>query len=158
MLFVYSQNKKGTVEEYARNFRSQWDTVEAFSGSPGVHKGMIDAMLCDPTRVTDMDNPTEAESQKAREDVSEAIKAALLDSGMDKWSYGQLIDKLANNYLLSTDQYPDMFEKAQRILGNYHVPKNSLPFKARASKGIAFIQQGQGWSGGQAAGQGNRAG
>jgi hypothetical protein len=32
MLFLYSPNEKDTMEEYARNFYSLWDTVEAFGG------------------------------------------------------------------------------------------------------------------------------
>jgi hypothetical protein len=32
-LFLYTQSEKDTVEEYARNFWSLWDTVEAFGGS-----------------------------------------------------------------------------------------------------------------------------
>ena len=31
-LFLYSQSEKETVENYTRNFRSLWDTVEAFGG------------------------------------------------------------------------------------------------------------------------------
>ena len=37
-LFLYAEGEKESVEEYGRNFRSLWDTVEAFGGSPGVHK------------------------------------------------------------------------------------------------------------------------
>ena len=37
--------EKDTVEEYARNFRSLCDTVEAFGGSPGIHQGLVDAEL-----------------------------------------------------------------------------------------------------------------
>jgi len=48
-LFLYSQTDKETVEQYGRNFRALWETVEAFGGSPGVHQGMIDGMLKDPT-------------------------------------------------------------------------------------------------------------
>jgi hypothetical protein len=40
-------------------------------------------------------------------------------SGANKQRFGRLKDKLANNYLLETDQYPDTFEKSLRILGNY---------------------------------------
>ncbi len=145
MLFFYSQNKIDTVEEYARNFCSLWDTVETSDGSPHVHKGMIDAVLHYPARVNKVDNPTEAESGKAREVAPEAIKAALLISGVNKRRYGWLKDNLANKYLLGMNQYPDTFEKVQYILGNYHISKNSLPFKAGASKGIVFIQQGQGF-------------
>jgi hypothetical protein len=49
MLFLYTQNKKNSMEDYGRNFCSLWDTVEAFGGSPGVQKGMVNAMLVDPT-------------------------------------------------------------------------------------------------------------
>ncbi len=38
-LFLYTQGKKETVEEYSRNLRSLWDTVEAFGGLRGAHKG-----------------------------------------------------------------------------------------------------------------------
>ncbi len=44
-LFLYTQSKKDTVKEYARNFKSLWDTVEAFGGSPGIHQGLVDAEL-----------------------------------------------------------------------------------------------------------------
>jgi hypothetical protein len=33
------------VEEYSRNFKSLWETVEAFGGSPGSHQGLVDAEL-----------------------------------------------------------------------------------------------------------------
>ena len=44
-LFLYTQSIKETVEEYGRNFRSLWDTVEAFGGSPGVHEGLVHVIL-----------------------------------------------------------------------------------------------------------------
>ncbi len=68
-------------------------------------------------------NITDAERTAAEEEVADAVKAALLISGADKWRYGRLKEQLANNYLLGTDQYPDTLEKASRILGNYQVGK-----------------------------------
>ncbi len=44
-LFLYTQGGRETVEEYGCNFRSLWDTMEAFGGSPGIHKGLTDAIL-----------------------------------------------------------------------------------------------------------------
>jgi hypothetical protein len=44
-LFLYSQSENETVEEYTRNFRSLWDTVEAFGGSPGIQDGLVEAEL-----------------------------------------------------------------------------------------------------------------
>jgi len=80
-LFLYTQGEKESVEEYGRNFRSLWDTVEAFGGSPGVHKGLTDALL---TQITSaVGNPMAAQQKKAEEDSSEAVKAALLISGAD---------------------------------------------------------------------------
>jgi hypothetical protein len=42
---LYSQSENETVEEYTRNFRSLWDTVEAFGGSPGIQDGLVEAEL-----------------------------------------------------------------------------------------------------------------
>jgi len=44
-LFLYSQSEKETVEDYTRNFRSLWDTVEAFGGSPEIQDGLAEAEL-----------------------------------------------------------------------------------------------------------------
>jgi hypothetical protein len=71
------------------------------------------------------------------------VKAALLISGADRRKYGKLKDELANNYLLGTDQYPDTFEKALRILGNNQTTTNSLPYRLSPNDtGVAFLQRG----------------
>ncbi|KAL3796182.1 hypothetical protein ACHAW5_005865 [Stephanodiscus triporus] len=114
-LFLYSQTEKELVEEYARNFRSLWDTVEAFGGSPGAHQGLVDAELLKQG----ITNPDDAQL-KAMEEVSvEQVKAALLISRASRNKYGKLKNELANNYLLRMNQYPDTYKKAQRILSNY---------------------------------------
>ncbi len=87
--------------------------------------------------------PTAQERSDAEEASSEAVKAALLISGADRRKYGKLKDELANNYLLGADQYPDTFEKALRILGNYQTTTNSLPYRPSPNNtGVAFLQQG----------------
>jgi hypothetical protein len=108
-MFLYTQSDKETVEEYGRNFRSLWDTVEAFGGSPGVHEGLVRGILSNIMQGT---TPTAQERSDAEEASSEAVKAALLISSADRHKYGKIKDELANNYLLGTDQYPDTFEKA----------------------------------------------
>ena len=127
-LFLYSQSDKETVEHYGRNFRALLEMVEAFRGSPGIHQGMIEAMLKDPTRMANVGKPTVAEINTAEDDAMEVVKAALLISGADKTRFGRLKDELANNYLLGTDQYPDTYEKAVRILGNYQTSRPSRPY------------------------------
>ncbi len=152
MLFLYTQNEKHGVKEYGRNFRSLWDTVEAFGGSPGIHKGMVDAMLQDPKKVADIRNLTAKEFEKVHVEASEAVKEALLISCANKQRFGKLKDDLANNYLLGGDQYPDTVDKALRVLGNYQAPKNMLPYRGSQSTGVVLIQRGCGT--GRGAGQG----
>ncbi len=57
------------------------------------------------------------------EEVTAAVKEVLLISGADKKRYSRLKEQLANNYLLGTNQHPNMLEKASRILWNYQVAK-----------------------------------
>ena len=137
-LFLYTQSDKETVKEYGRNFRSLWDTVEAFSGSPRVHEGLIRGVLNNTMQGT---TPTAKERSDAEEASSEAVKSALLISGAGRRKYGKLKDKLANNYLLGADQYPDTFEKALLILGNYQTTTNSLPYRPTPNDtGVALLQ------------------
>ena len=90
-----------------------------------------------------MAKPTAAEITKAEEDVSEAVKAALLISGADKTRFGRLKDKLANNYLLGTDQYPGTYKKAMRILGHYQTTRTNRTFRGDGTEsGLEFIQRG----------------
>ncbi len=49
-LFLYTQSKKEMVKEYGINLKSLWDIVEAFRGSPGLHKKMMEALVKDRTR------------------------------------------------------------------------------------------------------------
>ncbi len=142
-LFLYTQGEKDGINQYRCNFRSLWDTVKAFGGLPGVHKGLMNALLKDPSWVNNVHNVTPKERVEAEETVCEAVKAAMLISDADKWQYGKLRDELANNYLLGTNQYPDTFDKAVCILGNYQTSKSSTPFRASPdNKGVAFLQRG----------------
>ncbi len=89
--------------------------------------------------------------------ANKAVKAALLISGADRRKYGKLKDELPNNYLLGMDQYPNTFDKAARILGNYQTTRAGMPYKASPNDmGVAFLQQvGRG---GQCAGCGGQGG
>ncbi len=143
------------MEEYGRNFKSLWDTVEAFGGSPGIPKGLMDTILkaVVPTREV----ATATQVKAAEEESSEKVKAALLISGADRRRYGGLKDLLANNYLFGSDQYPDTFGKAMCILGTYQTTKVLVPYRAIPNDtGVEFLQRGGG--GGRGAGGGGQAG
>jgi hypothetical protein len=90
---------------------------------------------------------------------SVTVKAALVISGADKRRYGKLKDELANNYLLGTDQYPDTFDKAVRILGNYQMSRVNMPYRKNPNDtGVAFLQRGGRGSAGQGRGGRGRGG
>jgi hypothetical protein len=155
MLFLFMQGEKDTVDKYGRNFLSLWDMVEAFGGSPEIHKGLVDGLLKEPRQVANLANITANERKAAEEEANESVKAALLISGAEKRKYGRLKHELANNYLLGTDQYPDTFDKALRILGNYQTMRPNMPFRGNGPKaGLAFIQRG----GRRGQGRGGRGG
>jgi hypothetical protein len=142
-LFLYTQGEKDGINQYGRNFRSLWDMGKAFGGLPGVHKGLVEALVKSPSQVNNVNNVTPKERREAEETACEVVKAALLISGMDKQQYGKFKNELANNFLLGTDQYPDTFDKVLRILGNYQTSKSSTPFRASPDDtGVAFLHCG----------------
>jgi hypothetical protein len=155
-LFLYTQGEREIVEEYGRNFRSFWDTVEAFGGLPGLHRGMLERLVKHATRVRNLDSPMPDEIAKIGHGANKVVKAALLISGADKRRFEKLKDELANNYLLGTDQYPNTFKKALRILGNYQATKAKVQYRASPNNmGVAFLQRGRGCGGqGRRGGQG----
>ena len=69
-LYLYTQGEKESIEEYGRNFKSLWDTVEAFGGSPGVHNGLVEGILKDPGRVRNVNSITDAECRAAEQEVA----------------------------------------------------------------------------------------
>jgi hypothetical protein len=85
--------------------------VEVFGGLPGVHKGLVKGVLAKPGKARDPYNVTEEELAAMEEDMTKAVKAALLISSVDKKRCGKLKEQLANNYLLWTNWSPNMLEK-----------------------------------------------
>ena len=75
-LYLYIQGEKESVEEYGRNFKSLWDTVEVFGGSLGVHKGLVEGILKDPGRVRNVNSVIDAERRDADQEVSDSQGSA----------------------------------------------------------------------------------
>jgi hypothetical protein len=108
-----------------------------------MHKRLIEGILKDPGRVRNVNSITDPEHRATEQKVSDTVKAALVISKADKQQYRKLKDELANNYLLGTDQYPDTFNKAVRILGNYQTSRVNMPYRANPNNtGVAFLQRG----------------
>ncbi len=70
--------------------------MEAFGGSPGVHKGLVKSLLATLGQLRDPSNVTRDKKAKAEEEVGDAVKVALLIRGAVKRRYGKLKDQLAN--------------------------------------------------------------
>ena len=150
-LLLYSQSENETVEEYTRNFRSLWDTVEAVGVLPGIQDGLVEAEL----RRRNITNPSPMQLSEAEDMSIKQVKAAMLISGASRQKYGRLKDELADDYLLGSDHYPDTLEKAGRILANYQNTRASKPYRVNANEtGVAFLQHGG--RGGQGAGRGRQ--
>jgi hypothetical protein len=47
-LFLYAQTEKESIDKYTHNFKSLWDTVEAFGGSPGIHQRLVKGLIALP--------------------------------------------------------------------------------------------------------------
>ena len=58
--------------------------MEAFGGSPGIHRGLVEGLLNEPGRVANPGNITAAERRVVEEEANESVKVALLISGADK--------------------------------------------------------------------------
>ena len=165
MLFLYTQGEKENVEDYSHSFNALWDTVEAIEGLPGMQKGLIKGELAAAGKVANPNKITAVEITAAEDEVAKAVKAAMLISRANMARYGRLKEQLANNYLLGNDQYPNMLEKASRILGNYQGARTSQFGEQRSEEGgLVFIQNGgrgrRGWGAGRGtenAGYGNGA-
>jgi hypothetical protein len=109
---------------------------------------MIEALARDAKKVVDPNNLMADEIAKLENKANEVVKAVILISGADKRRFVKLKDDLANNYLLGMDQYPNTFEKAVRILGNYQSTKCGVPYHASPNNtGMAFLQRGGGREG-----------
>jgi hypothetical protein len=165
-LYLYSQEKWESVDEYARNQKSLWDTAVAFGASPGVHQKLVNDLLQRAGAAgaaADPDNPTPDELEVAQRIVSEEVQASLLLSGADKGRYEQLRKDLANDYLKGQDYYPNTMDKAVNLLGNYKVSqtytRNRTP--PRDEGGVAMLThagRGRGRGDGRGRGRGRGRG
>jgi hypothetical protein len=81
---LYTQLEKESVKEHGRNLKSLWDTVEAFGGSSGFHKEMMEALAKDAMSFVNAGAPMEDEIIKMENEANKAMKTALLISGADK--------------------------------------------------------------------------
>jgi hypothetical protein len=76
-LFLHTQEEKEGVDEYRLNFRSLQDTVNAFGGSPGVHRGLVEGLLRGPNCRNNETNIMSLEPMRVEEDPCKARQSML---------------------------------------------------------------------------------
>ncbi len=154
-LFLYTSRRR----RLSRNTRG---IKESVGHGGGLRRVAGDSSRVDGRRTQQkgIDKPQRCTNRGSRKCMVavEQVKAALLISGADRREFGKLKDKLANNYLLGTDQYPDTLEKAGRILSNYQSTDVSARYRGSPNDtGVAFLQRGGRGSRGGRGGTAGRA-
>ena len=102
-MFLFQQNDETSTEDYVRDFKSYWDTCEAYQTEPSNHPKLIEVSVEDIRAGT---TATSAEKTKAKLEIKEEFMAGLLTSSANQKWFGLLKRDLQNLYLKGQDDYP----------------------------------------------------
>ena len=139
-IFLSRQDNGTSTEDYVRDFKSYWDTYEAYNAEPAHHPKLIKSRLEEIMTGTPA---TPSEKTKAELQIKEVFMAGLVISSANQKRFGLLKRDLQNAYLKGQDDYPKTFEEAKRLLSNWRAPQtNTFVRPPPKSDGVAFIQSG----------------
>ena len=85
-MFLFRQDDGMSTEDYVRDFKSYWDTHEAYKADPAFHPKLAKARLDDIA--ADADHPTADERSKAELEIKEEIMAGLVISSANQKPLG----------------------------------------------------------------------
>ena len=137
-MFLFRQDDTTSTEDYVRDFKSYWDTCEAYKAEPAYHPKLIKARA---EEITTGPAPTPTDITDAEKQIREEFMAGLLISSANQKHFGILKRDLQNAYLKGQDDYPKTFEEAKRLLGNWKMPLTNTFVRATPrSDGVAFVQ------------------
>ena len=139
--FLFRQNDETSTKDYIKDFKSYWDTCEAYQAEPSNHPKLIKVRLEDIMAGT---TATLAEKTKAKLQIKDEFMAGLVIGSANQKRFGLLKRDLQNLYLKGQDKYPKTFEEAKRLLSNWNrVPQSNAFIRPPSrSDGVAFIQSG----------------
>jgi hypothetical protein len=144
--YLYIQREGISNTAYMEEFIALIKVVETYGGEWGQEPGLITAKLQADTPMVDIDNPTEAELNRAKEAATEEYLAMMFLSGADKNRYFELRNELSNDYAKGNDNYPSTLDGMLRLLNNYRGGNKSAPRPdAAGSDGVAFLQEKGCW-------------
>jgi len=138
-MFLFRQDDGMSTKNYVRDFKSYWDTYEAYKAEPAYHPKLIKTR---PDEVAaNAGAQSDNEKAQAELEIKEKFMAGLMISSANKKRFVLLKKELKKSYLKGQDDCPKVFEEAKRLLGNWRAPQMKTFFKPPAkSDGVAFIQ------------------
>ena len=138
-IFLFRQEDGPSTEDYLRDYKSYWDTCEAYKAEPAHHPQIVKMRLNEIA--SNPMAPTNIEKAQAESGIKEEFMAGLLISSANQKRFGILKRDLQNYYLKGQDDYSKTFEEAKRLLSNWKAPVTNNYGKPPArSNGVAFIQ------------------
>ena len=140
-MFLFQQDNDTPTEDYIRDFKSYWDTCEAYQAEPANHPKLIKARLEDLMVGT---TATLGEKTKAELQIKDEFMTGLLISSANQKRFGLLKRDLQNFYLKGQDDYPKTFEEAKRLLSNWKAPQSNAFIRPPSrNDGVTFNQRHQ---------------
>lgn len=129
------QGKGQSVQQYLETFQNMVEVLDTI-GCNVETNGLVEMVLKD----TNLTLQTANEEQKlaARKTAKQWYLAISFLLGANQQRFGGLIEDLANDYLMGTDNYPQTLTECFTLLNHWsHDPKN-LPNHTGRSSGVAF--------------------
>jgi hypothetical protein len=140
--FLYVQKPGMVNADYMEEFMVIIGVVETYGGEWGQEPGLIRAKL-EKAWVPDIDNPTDAELDEAKEAARDDFLAMMFLSGADKERYWKLRDELSNDYAKGADNYPSTLDGMLRLLNNYKTTGKAPTAPNPKPDGLTFLQEGR---------------
>jgi hypothetical protein len=109
-----------------RKFKNQVELVEHCGGDIGIDAGRVEEILTTMTLV-DPDNPKKGRWPWHRKKGQDEYMLVALLLSADKKRYGKLIEDLENDFLMGTNNYPQMQVETHNLLIHWKQdPKNLI--------------------------------
>ena len=109
-MFLFRQEDGTSTKDYLRNFKSYWDTCEAYKAKPAYHPQLVKVKCNEITSNTTAGRQTTDVKAQAEQEIKEEFMVGLMISSANRNRFGILKRDLQNSYLKGQDDYPKTFE------------------------------------------------
>jgi hypothetical protein len=112
-LFLMSQRKGQSLQDYHRSFQAQLEVLQSIGGNfdgKDLMKWAYEREGVDPQDIS------EAQRAKARRTASDAFEAIAFLFGAEKQRYGRVFDDLENDQMKNSDSFPKALIESYNLL------------------------------------------